>query len=413
MCKAFLCFYSAISYEFLGRAAHLYSRNKLPLLHQALDSFLDSGAALPQLVPMPKLPTLLNSPGFAGYPTQLDTPDHCPQYTPENFSVWVDTPETATPEHPALIRSMTQMIDLSLSNQHDDPFISDSLSGRTSPFSLTLPKLRTSPRRAIDKERMSLSPPRAPHKSLSPLKRLRLTPSPLRIQKSGRTKHNAVIYEDGNSVKVDFSPRSKRLPLQVISTSKLNIMDRKRSATAGAAMLTNNNSSSPCMVTTPSSVYSRDFNDNKEVAVDITPAHAAKIVRFNRGIELLREQISTNIAEIQQHVDQVKDVQHARRARQMNRASSFWSFHPITDETAEEVIERDEHVQEQKKQEVELFMDEFGNILHKETQQQRLARLRSDGWSTVGLRSANSTWKGPRYYQDFCNMVLTELSVNN
>ena len=413
VCKAFLCFYSAISNEFLGRAAHLYSRNKLPLLHRALDSFLDSGAALPQLVPLPKLPPPLDSPGIADNPTQLDTPDHCPRYTSEDFIVWVDSPETATPEHPALIRSMTQMIDLSLSNQDDDPFISDSQSDRTSPFALTLPKLRTSSRRAIDKDTMSLSPPKASHNSMSPMKKLRLTPSPLRIQKSGRIKHSGVIYEDENNGKVDSSPPSKRLPLQVTSASKLNIMNRKRSATTVASRLTNNNSFSPCKITTPSSVYSRDSNDNKEIAVDITPAHAAKIVRFNRGIEFLHEQISTNIAEIQQHVDQVKDVQHARRACQMKRASSFWSFHLITDDAVEEVIEKEAHVQEQKKQDPELFMDEFGNILHKETQQQRLARLRSDGWSTVGPRPAKSTWKGAHYYQEFCNMVLTELSLNN
>ncbi|KAJ5292740.1 uncharacterized protein N7443_008693 [Penicillium atrosanguineum] len=412
LCKTFLCFYSAISNEFLGRTAHLYSPNKVPLLHEALDSFLECGAALPQLIPMPKLPPLLNSPGFAACLIPPETPGHCPQYTPEDFVVWVDTPETATPERPALIRTITQMIDLSLSNQDDDPFISDSESDRISSFALTLPKLGVSPRRAIDKDMITLSP-KTPQKSNSPMKSLGLTPSPLCIRKSSQIKHSGITYEDERSGKVDASPRSKRLPLQVTLASKLNIMDRKSSATNIAAKLTNNDSSPPCKITTPSSVYSRDSNGNKEVAANVTPAHATKIVRFNRGIELLREQILTNIAEIQQHVEQVKDVQRARRARQMKRAPSFWSFHPTTDEAAEEETEQEEHVQEQKKQEPGLCMHGFENILHKETQQQRLARLRSDGWSTVGLRSANSTWKGARYYQEFCNMVLTELSLDN
>ncbi|KAJ5662182.1 uncharacterized protein N7477_009798 [Penicillium maclennaniae] len=169
----------------------------------------------------------------------------------------------------------------------------------------------------------------------------------------------------------------------------------------------------PCKISTPSSIYSQGSNGNREIAINITPAHAAKIVRFNRSVEFLREQISTNITEIQQLVSQVKEVQRTRRACQMQRASSFWSFRPITDRVAEEGIEQEEHVEKHKDQEAELFMDGFGNILHKETQQQRLARLRSDGWNTIGLRSVNSTWKGARYYQEFCNMVLTELGLDD
>ncbi|KAJ6126965.1 hypothetical protein N7523_002577 [Penicillium sp. IBT 18751x] len=413
MCKAFLCFYSAISNEFLGRAAHLYSRNKLPLLHQALDSFLDSGAALAQLIPMPKLHLLQENRDCAAYLTPLDTPDHCPRYKSEDFIVWDDSPESITPEQPALIRSMTQMIDLSLSYPDDDPFISDSQSDRTSPFALTLPKNRASFRRAVDKEKISLSPSWTPGRSISPMKRLQLAPSPLRIQKSGQMMNGGVLYENESNGQVNASPRSKRLPLQETSATRMNIMNDKGTVINVAAMFPSHDFSPQCKFSTPSSIYSRGSNGKEEIALKLAQAHAAKIVRFNHGVEFLREQISTNIAEIQQLVSQVKEVQRTHRACQMQRATSFWSFHPITNGVVEEVIEQEEHVQKHKNHEAELFMDEFGSILHKETQQQRLTRLRSDGWSTVGLRSTSSTWKGARYYQEFCNMVLTELSLDN
>ena len=414
MCKTFLCFYAAISYEFLGRAAHLYSRNKVPLLHQALDSFFDCGATLPRLISLPKLPRDSDSPEFSSYLTPPETP----QYTPEDFLIWVDTPEQASPERPALIRSMTQMIDLSLSNPDDDPFVSDSGSERATSFTLTLPKHRAAPKHAIGRENVNISPPKTPRRSNDPTKKYRLTPSPLRIHKAARAKACAVIYEDGDSDdEVGVSPRPKPLPLQTTSVNKLNIKAQTTSPITTIPLLTGG--SSPCESSTPSSIYSRDPDGHKEVDVDVTPAHAARIVRFNRGVEFLREQTSTNIIEIQQHVDRVKDIQRARRARQMQRSASFWSFRPVTDEIGEEYIEEKEEKQqemqqqEDQKPEPEPSMDQFGNILYKETKQQRIVRLRADGWSTVGVRSSNSTWKGARYYQEFCNMVLTELSLDN
>lgn len=408
-CKTFLCFYAAISYEFLGRAAHLYSYNKVPLLHQALDSFLDCGATLPRLISLPKLARDPDSPEFNSYLT----PPKTPQYTPENFLIWVDTPEQASPERPALIRSMTQMIDLSLSNLDDDPFVSDSGSDCATSFTLTLPKHRVAPNHAIDSESIKLSPPKPSRKSKDPKEKYRLTPSPLRIHKDARTKAYAVIYEDNDSDdEIDVSPRPKPLPLQTTSASKLNIKAQATSATTTTPLLTDG--SSPCKFSTPSSVYSRDRDGHKELDVNVTPAHAVRIVRFNRGVEFLREQISTNIIEIQQHVDQVKEIQHARRARQMQRSTSFWSFRPTTDDMGEEDIEeREKKQQNDQRREPEPSMDQFGNILYKETKQQRIVRLRADGWSTVGVRSSNSTWKGARYYQELCNMVLTELSLDN
>jgi hypothetical protein len=128
----------------------------------------------------------------------------------------------------------------------------------------------------------------------------------------------------------------------------------------------------------------------------------AQIVKFNREIEFLRSQVKANISEIKKHAEKVTEIQRARRARKIQRAVSFWSFSPVAPEEEAEV-----------EPEPELTLDQFGNVLTKETKKQRIDRLRADGWGTVGLRSPRSTWKGARYYQEFCNMVLMEMSVDN
>jgi hypothetical protein len=90
----------------------------------------------------------------------------------------------------------------------------------------------------------------------------------------------------------------------------------------------------------------------------------------------------------------------------MQRSISFWSFDPIksgSDDDEEEVGAGKDR---------EPILDEFGNFLVKETKAQRIARLRSEGWKTVGLRSPRSTWKGSRYYQEFCAMVMNEMYLD-
>jgi hypothetical protein len=127
----------------------------------------------------------------------------------------------------------------------------------------------------------------------------------------------------------------------------------------------------------------------------------AQIVKFNRGVEFLRSQVKANISDVQKHVEKVSEIQRDRRARKVRRVASFWSFSPVTSShEAEDELERG------------LATDQFGNVWTRETKEQRIARLRGDGWTTVGLRSPRSTWKGALYYQDFCNMVLNELCVD-
>lgn len=338
------------------------------------------------------------------YPTPPGTPPLLAgPSTPEERLLWFDAGKYETPGHDSLIQNMTRMIDLALVHPDDDPFVSGSDTEPQTPFMQTLSTLSmNTPTAGMKEHQLVFSPIKPIVSTTGPAKRDPLMPSPLQIRKKsdGLTEAGPKCADDCEpQKKATTRPRPPPLPLKIIPANELNIRSQKTHATAN---LLQGKGAVSCVIETPSLTPSHETNNNEDNTMDVNPARAAQIVRFNRGIEFLREQVKSNITEIQQHVDHVEEIQRARRSRKMQRAVSFWSFSPIkVEEGAEE------------KQTQEPVMDQFGNILVKETKPQRISRLRAEGWNTVGLRSPRSTWKGARYYQEFCNMVLNELCLDN
>lgn len=349
------------------------------------------------------------SPILSPYPTPPSTPPLLAgpgPSTPEECLLWFDAGKYETPGHDSLIQSMTRMIDLALIHPADDPFVSDSDTEPQTPFMQTLSKLSTNtPTAGMKEHHLVFSPIKPIASTTDPAKRDPLMPSPLRIRKKadGLTEDGTKCADDSEPQKqAPTRPRPPPLPLKIIPANELNVIRSQKShATANPL---NGKGVVSRVMETPSltSSHERKNNSNEDNTTDVSPARAAQIVRFNRGIEFLREQVKSNITEIQQHVDHVEEIQRARRSRKMQRAVSFWSFSPV----------KDEEGAEEKKQTQEPVMDQFGNILVGETKLQRISRLRAEGWNTVGLRSPRSTWKGARYYQEFCNMVLNELCLD-
>lgn len=303
----------------------------------------------------------------------------------------------------SVIENLTRMIDISILTMHDDPFFSVNDTVPRTPFMREISRLAVeSPKPAMNKPDLMPASPKPVRNIKDPVKRNPLIPSPLRIRKA-----SADVVEDGSKrtdendswTMASARPRPPPLPLRIIPVSRLNVNNQPASRSAndfqekGIVL--------PTSLATSTVTISNGIDNKNEAAKDINPARAAQIVRFNRGIDFLHEQIKTNIAQIQQHVDHVEEIQRARRSRKMQRVASFWSFSPVKSERGSEEQQAQEPV-----------MDQFGNILIKETKQQRISRLRREGWNTVGLRSPNSTWKGARYYQEFCNMVMNELYLN-
>lgn len=110
--------------------------------------------------------------------------------------------------------------------------------------------------------------------------------------------------------------------------------------------------------------------------------------------QFLRTHITSSISTIRTLIDEVTELQRARRAsKTFSRSASYWSFSPAQDE-ANSTSGSSPNPRP-------------GPAL--ESKQQRIARLRMEGWTTVGLRNHRRGWKGAASYQAYCNKVLDEL----
>ncbi|KAJ5613245.1 hypothetical protein N7510_006439 [Penicillium lagena] len=273
------------------------------------------------------------------------------------------------------------MIDSSLVSAGDDPFISDPEPRSELPATFSSYKL----------------PP-----DTKESKSGRLFPSPLRIRKASveiATSSNAAATTKDQSSKTilrsEYSNRSlpPPLPLRIVPASRLN-----------------SNNQRPNTVFQPKPVLSKHTITNTAKAQKTTNKHHESIpfarasAQFDNNIEFLRSQVNSSITSLQSQIDNITELQHARRDRNMRRCASFWTFSPVKHDDLSDQMEDDG---------CEKIVDCFGQPLRKESKEQRIARLRAEGWDTIGLRSYRSTWKGAKYYQEYCNAVLDELYLNS
>lgn len=424
MYGVFLAFYAGICYEFLGQSAHLYSNNKVTHLHAALGYFLDCFATIPQFIPLPKLPMV--------YPTPHPSPDIAAQsplspLTPETcFEISFDSTDRS-PLLPVPFDTLTRMIENSLQNQNrnqDSPFVPNAKDKYKTSFvqaclaAVAAPegslrnndlfRIRVRQTSDSDKEENTSDKDENGFESDS------LMPSPLHVRKVSprgliqRARGYHTLYDTPTKPKVNYAPR----PFGETKASQLNIDSSKLSMLKASKRAGTVSSPSRLPVPAKKGAQKGNGHEDDDCRRDLkivrnetfSPAHMAQIVKFNRGVELLRSLVKTNIADIRKHVAKVIEIQEARRARRISRVASFWSFSPITPPEESDV---------ERQPEPEVTVNHFGNVLTKETKEQRIRRLRAEGWNTVGLRSPCNTWKGARYYQEFCGMVLNELYVDN
>ncbi|KAJ5173440.1 hypothetical protein N7492_006033 [Penicillium capsulatum] len=397
--------YAAICYEFLGQAAHIFSNNKISFLTQALDHFVGADGAFPAPIILPRLPIVEDESRPATPTCSEDSLDSLDTLVNLDTLGDFNRPENAfVPEPGSMVEQLLRVIDSALLSLDDDPFFDDDEMDYEHPFSRALMDLAAKTAIGPLETRIPLAPSRVPIVSEDPTKK-ELVPRPLRIDNIAKLKASPAKITGKlatSDVQCNGTGRYRppRLPLKIITANGPNV-------DVSAVKSKPSNSSMPVLPhPLPAQPDSITTDPTKELQVakcieDIDPVSAARIVRSNRGIALLHDLISTNIAEIHRHIDQVTEVQRARRARKIQRAASFWSFRPIQSGESTTPSER------------EPALDEFGNILVKETRSERIARLRAEGWKTVGLRSPRSTWKGARYYQEFCAMVLNELYLDN
>lgn len=126
-----------------------------------------------------------------------------------------------------------------------------------------------------------------------------------------------------------------------------------------------------------------------------TPSQIQSIMRYNSSIQFLRSRVGSCIADIQTRIDETAEIQHTRRvSKTIRRSGSFWSFSPVKDQSC----------QENSLEKQALYCGSG-----RETKEERIARLREEGWMTVGLKNETRGWKGEEYYREYCSGVMGEM----
>lgn len=135
------------------------------------------------------------------------------------------------------------------------------------------------------------------------------------------------------------------------------------------------------------------------------------ITRYNSSIRFLRTQITTNIATIHTLISEVTELQRARKAtRNLRRVASFWSFSPVQPDEDSATNGCLGNRASAGANACGSQSPEWGGMDEmQESKAERVARLRADGWKTVGVRNGRRKWKGAAYYKAYCTGVLDEL----
>ena len=346
--RTFLQFHVAISYEMLGRAAHHYSSNKIPLLRLALDNLIACEIALPPLLPILGI-------------------DPAPEFVSDDDG-WSSTSEPSEnfPVIDTVASSITRILERSIGSPfiaQDDPFIS----------------CESSPTTESDGSALKLHP-----ESTSTLG---LIPSPLRIRKV----------------------RPGTCMTKQIGTDSFPPFPCRTWSFQSNSKIVNPNDDLP---STPTESEKDEFRSSNSTSVSpssgtswdiiVSHDHFRTTSRYNNGILSFRTQLRSNIDAVSSLISTMNEVQRVHRASKIRRSVSFWSFTPVERESDRQ--NRDAGIDAVLGLINSCSIASHGVPL--ETKQQRIIRLRAEGWKTVGLKNKQRGWKGEEYYQRFCSEAL-------
>lgn len=323
-------------------------------MHSALDCFITCSAVLPSIITVPEVVVgeEAETDGEYSSDTSLVDDSSSPWDSPD--SSFMECPLSATGPGGSLVSDLTRIIDDSMEWDEEDPFISDSeVHSTTATDPGVVPSFKL-PREESNKDL--------------------LMPSPLQIRKSSGALESAYEEEEQSAnslLSVRGSHRPPPLPIKIVPYKD-----------AG------------CPV---------GIQEHSEqiIKVDESATHAS-IKRYNNSIQFLRSQITTNITSTQTLIDEITQLQRARKAsKTLRRAASFWSFSPVSKPGADMVPDGP------------ASGSELGTMVQQqESKEERIARLRAEGWKTVGVKSRARGWKGAEYYQAYCNTVLDGLYLD-
>ncbi|KAF7593127.1 hypothetical protein BBP40_012006 [Aspergillus hancockii] len=280
--KTYLYFYSAASYEGMGRSAHKYSTTKIPLLRCALEYYVTCSAALPSAISVSETSSERSS------PISVDSFS--------SSSVFSESPSPAF----SLVASITDIIDKSIQYADDDPFVSvnDPCEGQVSDAMCAVSYDATN--------HLLVPPPLKPRNSFE----LR----PLRM---------AAYASDQTAVRGERPARAQLpppLPFKIVPLRfKSEITDARLSDRDSQQHIDN------------------QFVNLNNKTTPVTPRRADAIKRYNRSLQDLRSQVESAIVSVQIQIDESTEKQHVRKvSKSIRRSASFWSFSPVKDGESEE-----------------------------------------------------------------------------
>ncbi|KAL6235865.1 hypothetical protein BDW75DRAFT_239830 [Aspergillus navahoensis] len=456
--KLYLHFYSAICYEAMGMYAHEYSSKKVPLLREALGCLAACLSAFPAGMELRQTarrdsgigldvdvgfgPKVRRKADRGGNGDEDDCSDDVFETEPRvEPHAWADAPSRSTTLSPSpspyastagsrsrsrsispadsIMTSITDIIDKTLDRLDGDPFLSDSDSEDITDtgFEVGL-GFEGEDRNSIhfiggedvDAELEAELESEPEH---------RLVPSPLQVRKSKPSSPLPLIPPslaycngNGNTLQVqhshpqakaasssDTNPRPRPLRLPFNMDTDLAAMARG----TGAGPL--------------SFAYAYTYTPEQSAAFvspssnTITHRHMRN---YNSNLSFLHAQITNTIIHLQTLIQEVTATQQARNTSRRSvgggfqRSASFWSFSPVKNNEKEKT---DESTLSSRRLPslCPRRTSTYTSCAGRESIQDRITRLRTEGWETVGLKNPERRWKGAEYYRDFCGMVLDEL----
>ncbi|OJI98774.1 hypothetical protein ASPVEDRAFT_80405 [Aspergillus versicolor CBS 583.65] len=423
--KTYLYFYSAISYEAMARHAHEYSRNKIPLLHSALDCFVTCLSVLPAAVSVDE--GLVDGPGFtlesdsaddsyvdgfiniSGSETdfifeQVEFPvsetnstslslSPSPSPSPSPAPSSRASRETSPAE--SIVSSITDIIDRTLDcPDEEDPFLSD-CDDVVDILSINNQDNIAQTAATLDNENETeyrlMPPPLHVRKSSQPLPLI--LPS---LELSGDTSASSKAQtQDTTEPAVEIRARPPRLPLPV-KIKDLATNKKVKAVVQGNQKYTYSTSA-------------LQTSSRREILhAGINLPSTSSITAFNNSLAFLHNQVTSTITTLHTLIQEVTSIQHARilSRRSIQRSVSFWSFSPVKNGSGRSPKTKWQSFSSRGPSSPKSGLAAPSG---RESLQERIIRLRSEGWETVGLKNRKRGWKGAEYYREFCGMVLDEL----
>ncbi|KAK2813194.1 hypothetical protein FQN50_000872 [Emmonsiellopsis sp. PD_5] len=399
--KAFLYYYSAISYEALGRGAHNYSSNKLPLLNLARDNFIACKASLAAaLAPAP--------------PVEKRQPRH--QRSQNNIN------RSHPHEHAELTdkRKTYPTTTSTAKRRRDTPILIENTANHAA-YTLKAP---------APAQQHNTPTPTAPRQENGQTQKPKLMPSPLRIRKVYNDQGQSMFAYDPPSL-----PPTRPLP-------QLPSEGPQRPLPALPKLFPPSNPPHPEEAVLQKPPIPPPFFRHSILAFSPFPATGGPgnnntnlPTTLHPLLTSLSTQLEANITTIATLIAKAHEIQRAHNASKKNyRLASFWSFTPhytANDNDNDNVDEYNYYSSQNNlidnlattttTTNYDTHNNNNDNHHNKptpsnpypstseESRPQRIARLKADGWRGVGIKSRERGWKGAEHYERVCNEALAEL----